>query len=85
MADFGPDDIGRVQTAAQPHFDHRDIHSRLIKIVKGHPYGELKKGKAQGFYFFLVRIDEGYDEGLENRCSVYPDPLAKIQQVGRGV
>ncbi len=77
--------IGRVKTAAQPHFQHHGIGAMARKGKKGRGGGDFEKGNwrtAIGEFAFLQRRGQLL---FGNQPPGNPDPLMEMNQMRRGI
>ena len=81
----GPPHGGRVEPAAETRLEHRHVDAFPHEVVKGKGRQGLEHGRIQPHDLGAERLHPVREIGLGNRQPADTDPLAKIDQVGRGV
>ena len=78
--------VGRVQSAAQPHFQHSHIHLLLAEVQKSQGGSELEGGGVlDDFRQRAEFIGEGNQVHLADPLTIDQDTFTEIDQVWRGV
>ena len=78
---FRGNEVGAVQTPAQPDFYHREVHLFLGKVEKSEGGGEFKEGRGERFKEGAFVFHEVYDALFGNGFPVDADALAKVDQM----
>ncbi len=80
---LGRDDVGRVQPAPQPHFDHGGVQTSTVKVKQGQRRDGLK-GRQFGFSVKnrAALLGQCYHGVTGDQFPVRLDALAKSVQVG---
>ena len=81
----GRDDIGAIESAAQSHFNHGNIHLLTLEMLKRHCSGEFKKG---GLHFktpFSTPLGESHHLFFADFLAIHLDAFSEIHDVRRSV
>ena len=82
---YGADDVGTVEPAAQPYLYDGNIDRLVGKVFEGQGCCDFEEGGMQRFKEASLGLNEVYYIFLGNHLSVDADALAKVYQMGRGV
>src|SRR5579859_3789789 len=78
---FRYDDIGAVQSAAQPYFYDGDIYFFQCEVFKGHGHCDFEEGGIDGLGEGADAPDKVYDEVFPDHLPVHLYPFPEILQV----
>ena len=81
----GLHDVRTVQPPAQTDLDDGNIDRGVGKILERHGRGQFEKGRTKRLKETSLARYEVDDVGFGHRHAVYPDTLAEVDQVGRGI
>ena len=82
---FGRDDVGAIEPAAEADFYYRHVDLLLLEIEKRQRRGKLKERRVEGFEELALLLHEVDDPPFGNHLPVDAYALTEVYEMGRCV